>query len=118
MLDSVTCFWPNAKNPRGLGTASPAMGMEGSRMLDEGRESLALQVQVCALIATVALTYLCRRRKSAPAVGLVMGFMVNVVSQIAIAGGGPGACVGFFIFPLYGWLASHLTLRVVAWRHL
>ena len=85
-------------------------------MIQENREFLALMMQVLGLIATVGLTYLCRRKRWAPAIGLTMGFTVNVVGQIALAGGGPGACVGFFVFPLIGWLASQLTLTFAARR--
>jgi hypothetical protein len=78
-------------------------------------EFLALLVQVWGLMATVALTFMFRRKKWAPDIGLGLGFVVNVVGQIGLAGGGPGACVGFFVFPLFGWLVSLLTLRLATW---
>jgi len=85
-------------------------------MAREDTEFLALMVQVWGLLATVPLTFLCRRKRWAPAIGLILGFVVDVVGQIGIAGGGPGACAGFFFLPLYGWLISHLTLKLAAWR--
>ena len=85
-------------------------------MAGDGLEFLSLMAQVLGLIATVGLTCLCRRKRWAPAIGLAMGFAVNIVGQIVLAGGGPGACAGFFVFPLIGWLASQLTLAFTARR--
>ncbi len=73
---------------------------------------LALMVQVWGLIAAVAFTYMWRRKKWALAVGPVLGLLVNIVGQIIIAGGGPGACVGCVAFPLCGLAVSWLTLTI------
>jgi hypothetical protein len=39
---------------------------------------------------------------------VVLGLVTNVIAQIFIAGGGPGAFVGFFVIPLYCWIAAWL----------
>jgi len=44
--------------------------------------------------------------------GVVLMLCANVVGQIIIAGEGPGACVGFFILPLYGALAAWITVCI------
>lgn len=75
-------------------------------------EFLSLMVQVWGVIAVVAFTFMWRRKKWALAVGPVLGFLVNIVGQILIAGGGQGACVGFVGLPLYGLIISWLTLRI------
>jgi len=77
---------------------------------------LSLMVQVLGAIAAVAFTFMCRRKKWALAVGPVLGLLVNIVAQILIAGGGPGACVGFVVFPVYGLIISWLTLRIAGPR--
>lgn len=78
---------------------------------------LSLTIQVWGAISVVAFTFMWRRKKGALAVGPVLGFLANIVAQILIAGGGPGACVGFVAFPLCGLLISWLTLRITGpWR--
>jgi hypothetical protein len=77
---------------------------------------LSLMVQVWGAIAAVAFTFMWRRQKWALAVGPVLGLLVNIVAQILIAGGGPGACVGSVGFPLYGLVISWLTLRIAGSR--
>ena len=39
-------------------------------------------------------------------------FAVNFVAQVVIAGEGPGVCVGAFVLPLYGYLASWAALTL------
>lgn len=39
-------------------------------------------------------------------VAILIGLIINIVGQIVIAGGGPGAFVGFFALPLWCWLAA------------
>jgi hypothetical protein len=73
---------------------------------------LSLMLQVWGLIVVVAFTLLWHRRKWALAIGPVLMFIVNFVAQVLLAGGGPGACAGAVILPLYGLAASWLTLRL------
>ena len=80
------------------------------------RGFLSLVVQILGLIAAVAVTFVCRRKRWAIAVGPAFGFVVDFVAQILIAGGGPGAFAGFFVFPIGGLLISWLTLRIAASR--
>jgi hypothetical protein len=77
---------------------------------------LSLMVQVWGAIAAVAFTFMWRHKRWALAVGPVIGLLVDVVAQILIAGGGPGACLGFVAFPLSGLLISWLTLRIAGSR--
>jgi len=86
-------------------------------MNPEVGEFLSLVVQIAGLTAVAPLTLLCRRKRWAWVVGPALGIVVNIVGQIVLAGGGPGACVGFFAFPLYGGLISWLTLKFAAWRN-
>jgi len=38
----------------------------------------------------------------------LMGIATNVIAQILVAGGGPGACVGMVILPIYMIAAGYL----------
>jgi len=89
---------------------------KGGRVNVDYMDFLSLMVQVWGAIAVVAFTFMWRQKKWALAVGPVLGLLVNIVAQIAIAGGGPGACVGFVGFPLYGLIISWLTLRIAGSR--
>jgi hypothetical protein len=76
----------------------------------------SLMVQGWGLMATVAFTCICHRRKWALAIGPVLMFIVNFIAQVLLAGGGPGACVGAVVLPLYGLAASWLTLKLAGSR--
>jgi hypothetical protein len=89
---------------------------EATRVNADYMAFLSLMVQLWGLIAVVWFTFLWRQKKWALVVGPVLGLLVNIVAQIAIAGGGPGACVGFAAFPLYGLVISWLTLRIAGSR--
>ena len=85
-------------------------------MFDGSPESLSLLFQIVGFVAVAVFTFLCRRRRWAIAIGPVFGLAIDIVAQIIIAGGGPGACVGFFVFPLYGLVISWLTLKLASRR--
>jgi hypothetical protein len=81
-------------------------------MHEENMSFLSLMVQIWGLIATFALTFMCRRKKWARSIGPVLMFAVNFLAQNIIAGEGPGACVGAIVLPLYGYLVSRAALAV------
>ena len=81
-------------------------------MFDGSPESLSLLFQIVGFVAVAVFTFLCRRRRWAIAIGPVFGLAINIIAQIVIAGGGPGACVSFVAFPLYGLAISWLTLKL------
>ena len=85
-------------------------------MFDGSPESLSFLFQIVGFVAVAVFTFLCRRRRWAIAIGPVFGLAINIIAQIVIAGGGPGACVGFVAFPLYGLAISWLTLRLARRR--
>lgn len=67
----------------------------------------SLIIQILALIASFALGALGYRRHPL-SVALVIGLSANIVGQIIFAGGGPGACVGMVIIPLYCLAAGYI----------
>ncbi len=79
-------------------------------MMDQG--TMSLMLQIWGLAAAFALTFMCRRQKWARFLGPVLMFIICIVAQIVIAGGGPGACVGIVVLPLYGYLVSWAALAV------
>ena len=85
-------------------------------MSEDYLDFLSLIVQILGAIGVVVLTFTWRRKNWALAVGPVLGLLINIVAQILIAGGGPGACAGFVVFPLCGLLISWLTLKVASSR--
>jgi len=77
---------------------------------------LSLMLQVWGLIAVLVITFVCRRKAWAIAIGPVLMFVVNVVAQIVVAGEGPGACAGALVLPLCGLFVSWATLKMT--KHL
>ncbi len=69
---------------------------------------LSLVVQLLGFALAFVLGLMWPRGKSPMAAAVVLGLIVNVVAQILIAGGGPGAFVGFFVLPLLCMLAAAL----------
>lgn len=67
--------------------------------------SLIVQLAGLGVAFVVGLASL---RRSPVLAAVVLGLIVNVVAQIVIAGGGPGAFVGFFILPLACCVAASL----------
>lgn len=78
--------------------------------------SLAVQLLGFAIAFVVGLAQ--SPGKAAMPFAIVLGVIVNVVAMILIADGGPGAFVGFFVFPLICALAAGLGkgLRSLASR--
>lgn len=65
--------------------------------------------------AIAFLVGLLRRSLRSPfRAAIVLGILVNILAQILIAGGGPGAFVGFFLFPVLCYLAI-LIGKMVRW---
>jgi hypothetical protein len=76
--------------------------------------SLATQLFGLALAFVLGLAW--PRHKSTLPAALAFGLIVNVVAQILIAGGGPGACVGFVALPLLCMVAAALGKSLRARR--
>lgn len=69
---------------------------------------LSLVVQLLGFALAFAVGLVSPRGKSPMAAAVVLGLIANVVAQILIAGGGPGAFVGFITLPLLCMLAAAL----------
>ncbi len=68
-------------------------------------EVLSLAIQILALAASFILgTSRCRRALLLSA--LAIGVVANIVGQVILAGGGPGACAGMVMLPLFCAFAS------------
>ena len=89
---------------------------KGTRVNADYMDFLSLMVQVWGVIAVVAFTFLCRRKRWAPALGIIIGFFVDIVALGVLTGGGPEMCFGFVLFPLCGWLISRATLAIAGCR--
>jgi hypothetical protein len=74
------------------------------------KEVVSLIVQLFALCAVVVFASLQREKKISIIFGAIVMFLANIVGQIYIAGGGPGACVGTFLLPLLGILVAWMTV--------
>jgi hypothetical protein len=66
----------------------------------------SLIVQLLGFLVAFVLGVVWRPGKSPMLAAAALGLMVNIVAQILIAGGGPGAFVGFVAFPLLCMLAA------------
>jgi hypothetical protein len=77
----------------------------GGRRFGISDDMLSLVVQVLGLMFAFVLG-LTWRGKSLMAAAIALGVIVNVVAQMVIAGGGPGAFVGFVVLPVLCMLAA------------
>ena len=75
---------------------------------------LSLIVQLIGFAFAFVLGLMWPRAKSPMAAAIVLGLIVNVVAQVLMAGGGPGAFVGFLVLPLFCMLAAALGKGVRA----
>jgi len=82
----------------------------------ENMSLLSLMLPIWGLIAVLALTFLCRRKRWAMAIGPVLMFAVHFATQNVTATEGPAACASSLVLPLCGLLVSWATLRVT--KHL
>lgn len=79
---------------------------------------VSIVVQIVGLLACFAIGA-SGYRKSLTSITLVIGLSANVLGQIVFAGGGPGACAGMVIIPLFCLLGGHVgraTWWIVAGR--
>lgn len=74
-------------------------------------ELASIVIQLFGVLCTAAVGGMFGR-KYVPLVGTVMGLIINVVGQILVAGGGPGACVGFVFLPLVCIVAGYLGYAI------
>lgn len=114
-LSNVGVGDPNAlKEPDALaaGVSDPVLRPWKYRIararLGISDDTLSLMVQLLGFALAFVVGLVSPQGKSPMAVAVVLGLIINVVAQIFIAGGGPGAAVGFVAFPLYCILAAAL----------
>jgi hypothetical protein len=77
-------------------------------------DTWSLAVQVAGLVTAFFMGLVGGRRRWSVSAAVVLGLGVNVVAQIIIAGGGPGAFVGFVFLPVLFVVAARLG-RGVRW---
>jgi hypothetical protein len=82
----------------------------------ENMSLLSWMLPIWGLIAAFVLTFLCRRKRWAIAIGPVLMFAVHFAAQSVTAIEGPAACASALALPLGGLLVSWATLKVT--RHL
>jgi len=97
----------------GLTTVVPTDWKEHRSM----EEWLSLCVQVLGFIMVIAFSLFAIPKYVKVIVGVLLMFFTNIVAQIVIAGGGPGAFVGCFGLPFGGFLAAIVTDSLVRSRH-
>ena len=78
----------------------------------ENMSFLSLMLPIWGLIAASVLTFICRRKRWAIAIGPVLMFAVHFAAQNVTATEGPAACVSALVLPLGGLLVSWATLKV------
>ena len=83
-------------------------------------EWLSLLTQIAAFVISLALG-LAGVRKGLTGLLVGIGIVADVLGQIVFAGGGPGACVGFVVFPILcvaiGHIGSGVRYLVTFARH-
>jgi hypothetical protein len=72
-------------------------------------EIMSLLIQVSALLLTVVFTIRSKTLTKAIYFGICAMLSANVLGQMAVAGEGPGAFLGFVILPFWGCCAVLLT---------
>ncbi len=78
----------------------------------ENMSFLSLMLPIWGLIAAFVLTFICRRKRWAIAIGPVLMFAVHFAAQNVTAMEGPAACASALVLPLCGLLVSWATLKV------
>ena len=77
---------------------------------------ISLSVQLTCLILAVQYAVYKPNLKSAGIVAVLLMFLANFWGQLVIAGEGPAAFCGIFLFPLYGLLAVWITVKIIKKR--
>lgn len=72
----------------------------------------SLMLPIWGLIAVLAITFVCRRKRWAIAIGPVLMFAVHFAAQNVTSTEGPAACASALVLPLCGLLVSWATLKV------
>ena len=78
----------------------------------ENMSLLSLMLPIWGLIAAFAITFVCRRKKWAIAIGPLLMFAVHFAAQNVTGTEGPAACASALVLPLCGLLVSWATLKV------
>lgn len=82
-------------------------------------ELVSLIIRILAMISSFAVGATGHKKQLLP-VALVFGVPANILGQFIFAGGGPGACVGMVIIPLYCLVAIYAgkgSRWAIAGRH-
>ena len=101
------------KAPDELAAGVPAQVLrpwayESTNRLGVSTDVLSLAIQLSGIALSFMLGLARRRRRSPVGAAVAIGVIVNIVAQVLIAGGGPGAFVGFVFLPLACLLAAAL----------
>ena len=67
-------------------------------------------IECSGLVVTAIFAVINGNRKQSCIVAVIFMSIINILSQIIIAGGGPTACVGAFVMPLLGIIAALLAI--------
>ncbi|MBN1437077.1 MAG: hypothetical protein JW936_08370 [Sedimentisphaerales bacterium] len=71
-------------------------------------------VQIMGLVIVMICAVVIRRMKPMIYLSILIMWSANIIGQIKIMGGGPGAGLGFFVLPLYGIAVSYIAIRVIS----
>jgi len=74
---------------------------------------ISLLIQVTGLLLTIQYAIYRPKKAEAVPVGIFIMLCANVGGQICFAGEGPGAAVGFIALPIYGVIATLITVKIV-----
>ena len=78
----------------------------------------SLLFQIIGLLAVVLFTAIfAKKMNHAVWLGGIWMFIVNIIAQIVIAGGGPGACIGSFGLPIMGMVFAAITYEWYNAKH-
>ncbi len=81
-------------------------------LYSENMSFLSLMLPIWGLVASFVLTFVCRRKRWAIAIGPVLMFAVHFAAQNVTAIEGPAACASALVLPLGGLLVSWATLKM------
>jgi len=72
-------------------------------------ERLSLIVQISALVVVFLFTLISSKKENCLLFAAIFMFIINIIAQIVIAGGGPGACLGMIALPSLGIMVAFVT---------
>ena len=75
-------------------------------------ETCSFLLQSWGLLVTAIIAAKTRSKRISILFSVVIMVAVNIVGQVIIAGGGPGACIGFIFLPILGCAVAWITVIV------